>query len=154
MNRAEAYTMTKQYDKAATDLTLWMQNFTRSRTTLTPASITSFYNAIAYSYQETGDSLASTVKKHLHPAFSIDKEGSTQEAMLQCVLDFRRMETLHWGLRWFDIKRYGIEYPRRTISTSGSPDKQTDFLSKDDPRRAVQLPSKVLDAGVTANPRN
>ena len=43
LNRAEAYIMTKQYDKAAADLTLWMQNITRSKTTLTPASITNFY---------------------------------------------------------------------------------------------------------------
>lgn len=153
LNRAEAYIMIKQYDKAAADLTLWMQNITRSRTTLTPATIMNFYKGVAYSYADTTDPLASTVKKHLHPAFSIDEEGSTQESMLQCVLDFRRVETLHWGLRWFDIKRYGIEYPRRTMDASGSPSKQTDFLSKDDPRRAVQLPSKVLDAGVTANPR-
>lgn len=154
LNRAEAYVMTQQYDKAAADLTLWMQNITRSTKTLTPANITSFYNGVAYSYDDSANPLASTVKKHLHPAFSIDAEGSTQETMLQCVLDFRRIETLHWGLRWFDIKRYGIEYPRRMIDMSGSPYKKTDFLSKDDPRRALQLPSKVLDAGVKANPRN
>ena len=154
LNSGEAYVLPQQYDTPAADLTLWMQNITRSTKTLTPANITSFYNGVAYSYDDSANPLASTVKKHLHPAFSIDAEGSTQETMLQCVLDFRRIETLHWGLRWFDIKRYGIEYPRRMIDMSGSPYKKTDFLSNDDPRRALQFPSKVLDAGVKANPRN
>lgn len=153
LNRAEAYIMTKQYDKAAADLTMWMQNFTTSTATLTPESITTFYNSIAYSYDD-GTKLASTLKKHLHPGFTIDAEGSTQECMLQCVLNFRRIETLHEGLRWFDIKRYGIEFPRRVMAAGGLPERQTDFLSKDDDRRAVQIPLRVRSAGVTPNPRN
>jgi hypothetical protein len=152
LNRAEAYIMTKQYDLAAADLTMWMQNFTKSTMTLTPDNIKTFYNAASYSYDDvTG--LEGTIKKHLHPAFTIDAEGSTQETMLQCVLGFRRLETMPWGLRWFDIKRYGIEIVRRKMDLGGNPVEKTDFLSKDDPRRALQLPSKVLDAGVAANPR-
>lgn len=153
LNRAEAYVMTKQYDLAAADLTMWMQNITTSTMVLTPDNITSFYNKAAYSYTDK-ISLAGTIKKHLNPAFTIDSEGSIQECMLQCVLGFRRIETMPWGMRWFDIKRYGIEYPRRKISLAGLPEEKTDFLSKKDPRRALQLPSKVLDAGVKANPRN
>ena len=154
MNRAEAYIMTKKFDQAAADLTLWMQNATKSKMVLTPKEIEEFYNKAKYSYDDKESPLASTIKKHLHPAFTIDKEGSTQEAMLQCVLGFRRMETIHQGIRWFDIKRYGIEYPRRKISMAGEPEEKTDFLSKDDDRRALQLPSKVIDAGVKPNPRN
>lgn len=152
LNRAEAYIMTKQYDKAAADLTMWMQNFTKSTKTLTPDNIREFYDSRDYSYED-GEGLEGTIKKHLHPAFTIDAEGSTQEAMLQCVLGFRRIESMPFGLRWFDIKRYGIEYPRRVMSASRVPEKKTDFLSKDDPRRAVQIPLKVRTAGVTANPR-
>ncbi len=152
LNRAEAYIMTNRFDEAASDLTLWMQNITRSTIALTPANITSFYNGVTYSYDT--NPLVATIKKHLHPAFTIGAEGSTQEAMLQCVLGFRRIETLHWGLRWFDVKRYGIEFPRRVISLSGSPESKTDFLSRDDKRRAVQLPVTVIAAGVAANPRD
>lgn len=154
LNRAEAYIMTKKFDQAAADLTLWMQNATKSKMVLTPKEIEEFYNKAKYSYDDKESPLASTIKKHLHPAFTIDKEGSTQEAMLQCVLGFRRLETIHQGIRWFDIKRYGIEYPRRKISMAGEPEEKTDFLSKDDDRRALQLPSKVIDAGVKPNPRN
>lgn len=152
LNRAEAYIMTKQYEKAAADLTLWMQNFTTSTVTLTPEYIRSFYNSTEYCYSDN-DKMEGTIKKHLNPAFTIDVEGSTQETMLQCVLGFRRLESMPNGLRWFDVKRYGIEFPRRIMSASGAPAKKTDFLSKDDPRRAVQIPLKVRQAGVTPNPR-
>ena len=153
LNRAEAYIMTKQYDKAAEDLTLWMQNFTKSTKTLTPEIITDHYNAAEYSYSDA-QGLEGTIKKHLNPAFAIDAEGSTQECMLQCVIGFRRLETMPFGMRWFDIKRFGIEIPRRRMALSGTPEEKTDFLSKDDPRRALQLPQKALDAGMTPNPRN
>ncbi len=152
LNRAEAYIMLKRYDEAAADLTTWMQNFTKSTKVLTPDNIQEFYKDIKYCYDdETG--LQSTIKKHLNPAFAIDAEGSVQECMLQCMLGFRRLETMHAGIRWFDIKRYGIEIVRRTLNAAGQPETRTDFLSKDDPRRAHQIPQKVRDAGFEANPR-
>ncbi len=151
LNRAEAYIMLKQYDNAAADLTTWMQNIIETNLVLTPTSIQSFYQPIAYSYD--ADGLTSTIKKHLNPAFTIDAEGSVQESMLQCLLGFKRIETLQVGLRWFDIKRYGIEIIRRKMGADGSPSQLTDKMTKDDKRRAIQLPQTVVDAGVTPNPR-
>lgn len=155
LNRAEAYALTKNYDAAVADLNLWVGNQIKDSVavTLTAQKITDFYNGVKYSYSDV-EGTESTVKKHLNPAFAIDAEGSTQECLLQCVLGMRRIECMGLGIRWFDIRRYGIEYPRRTMTSSGVPDKVTDFLSKDDPRRAIQLSPKVLDAGVTPNPRN
>lgn len=89
----------------------------------------------------------------MHPSFTIDAEGSVQESMLQLVLGIRRIETLHEGLRWFDVKRYGINIVRRTMGADGSPALVTDSLTTADPRRAVQLPTKVIQAGMKANPR-
>lgn len=144
--------MLREYDKAAADLTTWMQNFTSSTKVLTPEEITTFYKGKEYCYDDpTG--MSSTIKKHLNPSFAIDGEGTTQECMLQCMLGFRRLETMHQGLRWFDIKRYGIEIPRRLLNSAGEPEKKTDFLSKDDLRRAIQIPQKVRDAGLQGNPR-
>lgn len=153
LSRAEAYIMLKQYDKACADMNMWMHSMTKSQTVITPDLVNSFYNQCKYSYSDA-EGLESQLKKHLNPAFAIDAEGSTQENMLQAVLTFRRTETMHMGLRWFDIKRYGIEIPRRVMNADGVPAKKVDFLSKDDPRRALQLPNKVLDAGLEKNPRN
>ena len=148
LNRAEAYIMMKQYDKACGDLNTWLHNFTASNFIITPDNVNSFYKSVAYA---TG--LNSTIKKHLHPSFTIDAEGSVQESMLQLVLGIRRIETLHKGLRWFDVKRYGINIVRRTMGADGSPALVTDSLTTADQRRAVQLPTKVIQAGMKANPR-
>ena len=144
--------MKKEYDKAAADLSMWAANILKDDPTYTPNDIMTFYNSVGYSYDDT-DKKKSTVKKHLHPSFTIDAERSQQETMLQCVLGFRRIETLHGGMRWFDIKRYGIEIPRRLLNESGQPSKITDLLTKDDERRAIQIPMKVIQAGLTPNPR-
>lgn len=153
LNRAEAYIMTNRFDEAAADLTLWMKNITKSTKTLTPDNIVAFYKDKPYSYEDA-KGLQGTLKKHLNPAFAIDAEGSTQECMLQCMLGFRRMETLHHGLRWFDIKRYGIEIPRRLMNANNQPEELKDVLKKDDKRRAVQIPQDVRDAGLEPNPRD
>lgn len=153
LNRAEALTMLKRYDEAATDLNTWAHNIVNSTKVLTKANIQTFYNGIDYAYSDA-DKLKSTQKKHLNPKFSIDAEGSIQETMLQCVLGFRRISTLHEGIRWWDIKRYGIEIPRREMGANGTPVKLLDWLSKDDPRRAIQIPLNIREAGLTPNPRN
>lgn len=152
LNRAEAYVLTGKYDQAAADLTVWMQNVVNTDLVLTPENITEFYNSVDYSYSDA-KGIKSTIKKHLHPKFDIGSEGEVKEAMLQCVLGFRRIETLQAGLRWYDVKRYGIEIVRRVIGADGEPESLTDVLRVDDPRRAVQIPLKVRAAGVVANPR-
>ena len=152
LNRAEAYIMLKDYENAVKDMNLWVKNQIKVERVLTPESITEFYNKVDYSYSDL-EGKESTIKKHLNPAFEIEAEGSTQECMLQCVLGMRRIECMPLGLRWFDIKRYGIEIIRRTMTASGIPDKVTDRLGKDDPRRAMQLSPKVISSGVIPNPR-
>lgn len=91
-----------------------------------------------------------TPKKELHPDFTVEK--GNQENFLQCLLHCRRIMTLHEGLRWFDIKRYGMTIYRRTIDGSGDIT-VTDTMNVDDPRRAIQLPASVIKAGLEANPR-
>ena len=147
--RAEAYIMLKQYDKAMEDLNLWSNNYYSSKIDMTPESVTDFYNRMKYYKWDEP-----TPKKHLHPAFAIDAEGSTQESMLQLVLNCRRTENWGEGLRWFDVKRYGIEIYRRAVNGNGQLAVATDSLKVDDPRRAIQVPVRCIDAGLQPNPRN
>ena len=74
----------------------------------------------------------SSIKKHLNPAFYIGAENDLRECMIQCVLGFRRIEGLNLGLRWWDVKRYGIEIWRRTLGSDGTPMRLDDVLLKDD----------------------
>ena len=148
LERAEARIMQDNYTGACEDLTLWMQNWTNSKMTLTPENITSYYRAMKY-YTP----FEPTQKKHLDPVFEIGEEGGTKESMLQCLLQFKRIETLYEGYRWFDIKRYGITVYRRKFNASGRPEELTDSLLPGDRRRALQLPQEVITAGYQPNPR-
>jgi len=143
--RAEAYILLQQYDKATDDLNLWLRGHTTSTAVLTPDSINTYYNNMEY-YRPDDP----TPKKELHPDFPIvDK---LQENMLHCLLHIRRIETIHDGLRWFDVKRYGIVIYRRHLDENENVT-VIDTMPVDDPRRAIQLPVPVISAGMTPNPR-
>lgn len=60
-----------------------------------------------------------------------------------CLNDFRRYETAFEGGRFFDLKRYGIEY-----SHVIGKDKETITLTWNDPRRAIEIPQKALSVGL------
>ena len=63
----------------------------------------------------------------------------------------RRIATLHEGLRWPDIKRYGIVIYRRSIANNNIV--VTDEMPVKDARRAMQIPKSVVLAGMQPNPR-
>lgn len=67
--------------------------------------------------------------------------------VLQCIQHFRRIEMIHTGMRWFDIKRLGLEFDRRIGKD------ETDHLGIFDERKAVQIPAEIVAAGLQANPR-
>ena len=71
-------------------------------------------------------------------------------SVLDCVLHFRRIETIHEGQRWFDIKRYGIKV-RHFYRGPQEDEIHIDSLTYNDPRRVLQLPNNVIEAGYPAN---
>lgn len=151
LNRAEAEIMLGQNDAACADMTIWMKNFFNTNVTLTPTSVQTYFKTVPYAYADAAKMVPS-FKKHISPRFTIDAEGSVQESLLQCLLNFRRIETVHQGMRWMDIRRYNIEIPRRLIGANGRPSKNLDWLEKDDPRQVVQIPQSIRESGVAGNP--
>ncbi|MDR2293456.1 MAG: RagB/SusD family nutrient uptake outer membrane protein [Prevotellaceae bacterium] len=143
--RAEAYIMQENYDAATEDLALWMSQHTISTVTLSRDIINNFYSTQQYYNPDDP-----TPKKKLNPEVPIVSEE--QENFLQCLVQFRRIETIFEGLRWFDIKRFGIVIYRRYVDVNNSVT-VTDELKLDDPRRAIQLPASVISAGLEPNPR-
>lgn len=148
LSRAEALIMQGKYDEALSDMNLWLSNFTVNLNPLTDKSITDWFVATEY---YTNDN--PTAKKKFNADFNITSEK--QEAYLQVCLHMRRIQTLHEGLRWFDVKRYGIEIQRYVI-TSGKYNKDivkvAPLLVRDE-RRALQLPVDVIASGMKRNPR-
>ncbi len=154
LERAEANTLLENYDAALADMNLWIKNIASGDETHLPRvldldRVNSWFNGTRYHVWDT-----SRVKKHLNPKFVQLEEGSTKENMIQCVLALKRVETLGQGLRWFDVKRYGIQLDRRIIGADGRPYRKTATLDPFDKRTAVQIPRKVRDAGIAPNPRD
>lgn len=152
LNRAEAYIMKEDYTNALVDINLWTSN------TLNP-SYCETVSLTEDSIQEWADGLeyytaqSPTPKKHLHPLVADVEEGTKKEAFAHCILYMRRVEFLQCGMRLFDVKRYGIEIYRRTLGTALDVVSVDDVMTVNDPRRAMQLPSDVITAGMTPNPR-
>lgn len=145
LSRAEAYVRKGNYDAAVSDLNVWLKANVKNYTPMTEATLLNWIKDMPY-YTPINP----TPRKKLNPEFTV-QEGK-QEQLLQIILYARRIETIHTGLRWMDIKRYGIEVTRRVIESNrvvalGS------TLTVRDKRLAIQLPAEVIAAGLEANPR-
>lgn len=67
---------------------------------------------------------------------------------LRYLLEERQKEFLHEGMRWFDIRRYGIPVNHRTQSGG------LETLEADDERKVLQIPQSAIDVGgLEPNPR-
>lgn len=162
LNRAEAYIHLKQYDKAAADMDCWSRSVfkvgSNGIVALDRDRINEVYGNpdsdayIAVSTQETP-----TSRKTLNPHGFTIEEGE-QEYFIQCLLYCKRIDSIGDGLRWGDIKRYGITVDRYEDSdyvdetTVGY--KVVATLAHDDLRRALQIPADVIATGIQPNPTN
>ena len=146
--RAEAKVYLNDLAGATNDFRLWcqgynvggrMQMLADSTVDLTQEKITKFYG------EKAGTKFAPALhNQDMDPAWVITAE---QMPFVHCAIHFRRIEGLHDGIRWHDIKRYGIE-----IEHVQGKDPARKLVWNDD-RRAIQLPQEVIVAGMTANPR-
>jgi starch-binding outer membrane protein, SusD/RagB family len=123
LNRAEAYAMQNKLEESLADLNTLASkrivDYDPTNHTLTANKLYNFYN-----------------------------ESVNQRATLAAVLDFRRAEFLHEGLRWFDILRHNI--PVQHVTRDG----QTLELRSDDPRKVLQIPTEAITmGGIQPNPR-
>lgn len=70
-----------------------------------------------------------------------------QLALIKIILLLRRVEFLHEGLRWFDIRRFYMPIKRNTKNKYYIP------LRNNDPRKTLQIPQDAIRQGLTPNPR-
>lgn len=161
--RAEAYVMKGEIDKAVADLKVWDQSRQKLPTDqskyfseLTRESIESFYNYRVTGPDEFEGNENSKYMVNDYSNFPNMGGQAIDEATrpyLDCVLHFRRLENIHNGMRFFDLKRFGIEYEHWI----GKAEKELEpakiiRLTWNDPRRAIQLPQEVIAAGMQGNP--
>lgn len=149
LERAEAYALSGELQKAVDDYNTIMKIYQKYPKTFTLKQIVDFYNGVDYYTPKKA-----TVKKHfVKPVYTIDAEGSDQEALLQAILHLRRIMETTEGYRMQDVKRYGMVIYRRQTNASFTISAVTDSLTVDDPRRAIQLPQDVITSGLEPNDR-
>lgn len=146
--RAEARLFLGNIDGAVADLKVWDDarqkvSVVASFAPLTRSLIESYYGGS----KDPGYGIVKPV--NTDKVFPSDQYSVTPQILpyLQCVLHYRRIETIFDGYRWFDIKRHGIE-----ITHKIGKDK-VDVLKWDDPRRAFQIPAEVIAAGMAPTER-
>ena len=146
--RAEAEVYLGQTDKALADLGFWTASHMVDAP-LTQSGINNKYK---------GDFNNNIYISDLHPAdmspeWTFDDLSDDEKRIIHCILHFRRIETMFEGLRWFDIKRYGI-----TVHHAYRDPKEDaihhDYLYWNDSRRVLQIPQNVIDAGYPSNNRS
>lgn len=159
LERAEARFYQGNIDGCIADLDLWEKSHLVTKD-LTLADIEKFYTASNHKPWVNDIHVAEMGWKAEDVA-----TATANKPLLDCILHFRRCETLYEGHRWFDIKRYGITISHRWLGphedrSSHTADRwddaqacHVDSLTWNDPRRAVQIPYNVINAGLTSTDR-
>ncbi|MBO7116859.1 MAG: RagB/SusD family nutrient uptake outer membrane protein [Prevotella sp.] len=148
--RAEAYVLKKQYTEALQDMNYWVGNHcsekagSATRPVLTEELVNSTFDNMEYTPDIVYTATERTPKKHLKPQGFTVEEG-TQENMIQMVLHMRRLQTWQRGLRFQDLKRYGIVFSHNIDGSDPI------VFQAGDPRGALQIPQDAIKAGVMPN---
>lgn len=89
----------------------------------------------------------SRISNTFSPRYPLPSDSRLQN-LLKAVIDARRMEFTHEGLRWFDIRRFNIVVEHFDFNAlSGMK------LEVNDPRQQLQIPEQALTSGLEKNPR-
>jgi hypothetical protein len=123
LNRAEAYAMTIQFHEAISE----MNKFISTRVMNYDPEI----------HNVTFNRL-----------YNLYRENDNKKAIVRGILELRRIEFLHEGLRWFDILRHDLP----VVHTTSNGEVHT--LVPGDLRRRLQIPAEAISiGGLQPNPR-
>ena len=154
--RAEAKAFMQDIDGCVADLKIWddgrRNGLPKGEVKYMEDELTRDLIEFFYQDDETasGEEVGFGIVKDIHIDEVCPSEYPLTENIkpyVQCVQHFRRIELVHTGMRWFDIKRLGLEvvhkYGRDGVLTLKSLDR----------RYAIQIPTEVLSAGIEPNDR-
>lgn len=151
--RAEAKLMTGNINGALADMTLW-NNSKKNLTGLDPESlkhltdpdierIKEYYTIEnAWTPLQTWNScyfdgtiISDMISNMQTLGYNINSEDEI--ALFRFILHSRRLETVFDGMRFLDLKRFGIEY-QHNVGRNGNEPANVYILKYDDPRRALR----------------
>ena len=154
LERAEAKIMLGQIDAGAEDLCAYWNN---SIDKFSEADYKSYYEG-GYINYITKDMIVKWYSNPSHgnchenwdftqtnvsPSYVVTAE---QVPFMNCVNEFRRFETMFEGLRFFDLKRWGVEYSHVCGLYS-----EEIHLTGSDPHRAIEVPWETISAGMESS---
>jgi hypothetical protein len=84
----------------------------------------------------------SKVRQHYNNAYNI------QEALIKYILELRRLEFVHEGMRWLDVLRYGLTITHDFIGAGGVVINSI-TIDPDNKLRQLKLPDGVKLSGIT-----
>lgn len=150
--RAEAKLFLGDTEGCVADLKIWddaHQNNANGNSNMKPLTA----ELIEKFYCSTGGGKDYGIMKtiHLDEVCPSSKYQLTEAMMpyMQCVQHYRRIETVHLGMRWFDIKRLGL-----ALTHYYGRFKEKHVLNTLDEHYAIQIPSEVQMAGLEPNTRS
>lgn len=151
--RAEAKLFTGDFQGALSDVTIWNNSkknvpgddfldYSKYMTDPDLEKIKQFYGAGEYTTLQTWNSCYydGTVMSDMLSNFEklgYKLSGEDETALMRFILHSRRLETIFDGLRFFDLKRFGIEY-QHNVGRNGNEPANVYILGYDDPRRALR----------------
>jgi len=122
------------------------ESYTRSAKPNNNAALADLQILINYRYYEHKNGTNPTAQ--LAQLRSLYRINDNKVALTQFILDERKREFMHEGLRWFDIKRYNMEVQHNLADGS------IITLKADDIRKVIQIPQTAVDVGgLKPNPR-
>ncbi|MGC4037926.1 MAG: RagB/SusD family nutrient uptake outer membrane protein [Chitinophagaceae bacterium] len=124
-NKAEANSFLGNYDAAIADLNTYMSTRILN---VTPGS----YSGITQA----------KVRAHYGNSLSI------QDALVNYILELKRAEYIHEGMRWFDMQRFAIPVTHNFVG-SGDVIVGSITVNPDDKLRLLKLPDQVKLSGIT-----
>jgi hypothetical protein len=133
LNRIEAHIMTNQLELAKEEMDYFLSTRTNN---YDPATDKITEADIVTKYPE--------VKDEYTPFYKLTP---LQASYIKAVAETRRIDFIHEGLRWLDIKRFNLKVIH---DFKNSPKIE---LQKDDKRKALQIPLHVTNTGIEKNPR-
>ena len=151
--RAEAEALSGKSQASVDDINLWINNHCSikydsyaRKENYTLADINNYCDTVPEVPVIITNAAQRGVKKAIHPQGFVVSDGD-MKSLIYFILQLRRIETFQQGLRFQDIKRYGIEF------THNFKDADPILFTAGDLRGAIQLPIDVIDAGLEPNPR-
>ncbi|MGN0062246.1 MAG: RagB/SusD family nutrient uptake outer membrane protein, partial [Alloprevotella sp.] len=153
LERAEAEIMLGRYEDAKRDLKFYWNSSINS---MSPSDYKQYVEGkyLKYMTDDVFDSYYSKADNYncfenwdftrqLSSKFVVPADAT---ALMNCLNDFRRYENVFEGMRYFDIKRWGLPVSH-IIGLEGD----SIGLEVNDPRRAIEVPWEAISAGMESS---